>query len=416
MSRRVKQSKDRRNKLKPYVVRWTDGINPAAGRMKWLQRSFRYKLEADRFAAERRLEEPQIDQFAVEPMPLGRFLQEWAKTRKGDDYRVGTRKLDQNTTGRLTAYFGAKTPLPEITPMRAEQFIATLSRIDGRQAPLSPWSRARTLRGVRTIFNKAVEWGLISRNPFNGIKRPRPPDANWYYLPPDEFFALLSASKGKRTVPLRAKAIYALAYCCGLRLGEILSLTWIDNIKITRTVNGHTGEVLILNRPGTDDRPPFHIKDRESRQIRVPRHCLDLLIDLKAYNDMTDETPYIVLGAGQYATLLAKWQRFRQAKREWQNHDVANNTLTRFKRHVEWAGIEPQGSLSLHVLRKCCITNWANHTNNPEVVRKLAGHADIKTTMTYYSKVTEEQRKKAAEVTDRLLEVGLSVAGGTYEG
>ncbi len=87
-----------------------------------------------------------------------------------------------------------------------------------------------------------------------------------------------------------------------------------------------------------------------------------------------------------------------------------------FKRHLRWAGIEPQGQLSLHVLRKCCITNWANHVSNPEVVRKLAGHADIKTTMTYYSKVTEDQREKAAKVTDRLLEAGLSAATGTYEG
>ena len=67
------------------------------------------------------------------------------------------------------------------------------------------------------------------------------------------------------------------------------------------------------------------------------------------------------------------------------------------------------------VLRKGCITNWANHINNPEVVRVLAGHSDIATMMRYYSKVTEEQRKKAAESTDKLLEMGLALAGGTYE-
>jgi integrase len=241
-------------------------------------------------------------------------------------------------------------------------------------------------------------------------------------MPPDEFFALLNASNGKRSVSLRCKVIYALAYCCGLRLGEILSLTWADNIKIVRTprdgVDSFTGEVAILNRPATADHPPFYVKDRESRQIRLPQRCLELLVDLRDYNAMTDESPYVVLDRGQYETMRAKWQRFRQNRREWQNHDMANNTLTNFKRHVKWAGITPQGSLSLHGLRKCCITNWANHISNPEVVRKLAGHSDIKTTMQYYSKVTEEQRRKAAEATDRLLGMGLAASGssGTYEG
>lgn len=175
--------------------------------------------------------------------------------------------------------------------------------------------------------------------------------------------------------------------------------------------------MVVINRPATTEQPPFYVKGRESRQIRIPQHCMALLIDLKDYNAMTDQTPYVVLDRGQYETMRAKWQRFQQDRREWQNKNVANNTLTTFKRHVGWAGITALGSLSLHTLRKCCITNCANHIGNPEVVRKLAGHSDIKTTMQYYSKVTEDQCRKAAEVTDRLLEMGLaSGAAGTYEG
>jgi integrase len=421
MSRRVKQGKDRRNKERPYVVRWSDGPDPT-GKVKWFSQAFKYKLESDRFAAEKRTEEPEIAEFTEEPMQLGRLIVEWSKTRRSEDYRIGTRRLDEDATRRLTDYFGKKTPLSEITPMKAEQFIASLSRIDGRDGTLSAWSRARILRNVRTIFNRAVEWGLTGKNPFAGVKRPRPPESNWYYLPPDEFYAILNASKGKRAVSLRCKVLYALAYCCGLRLGEILSLTWADNIKIVQAVQdgvvSFTGEVHIVNRPGTENSPPFHIKDRESREIRIPQRCLEFLLDLRAYNEMTDQSPYVVLDQGQYLTLAAKWQERRRQRQEWQNKDMANNTLTTFKRHVGWAGINPEGSLSLHTLRKCCITNWANNISNPEVVRKLAGHADIKTTMQYYSKVTEEQRRKAAEVTDRLLEMGLSSprATGTYEG
>lgn len=82
---------------------------------------------------------------------------------------------------------------------------------------------------------------------------------------------------------------------------------------------------------------------------------------------------------------------------------MQNNTLTYFKRHIKWAAIEPTGSLSIHTLRKCCITNWANEISNPEVVRVLAGHADLKTTMQYYCQVDANQRAKAAAATDDLL-------------
>ena len=65
--RRVKQGKDKRNKDRPYVVRWTDGPDPM-GKVKWLSQAFKYKLEADRFASAKRIEEPEIPEF-------GRILQ-----------------------------------------------------------------------------------------------------------------------------------------------------------------------------------------------------------------------------------------------------------------------------------------------------------------------------------------------------
>ena len=430
MSRRVKMSRDARNKGKPWVVRWSDGIDMETGKPRWFQRSFRQRIEARRFAAEKRIEAPDITDAVVPEvgMTLGRFLREWSQTRNTTEYSPGTRSLDQNTCDRLIDHFGKRTPLADIRPMEATQFIAGLERIDGRGKPLAGWTRARILRNARTMFNDAVAWGLLDRNPFGSIQRPKVPESRWHYLMPEHFHDLLNARtepKGKikaRSVPLRYKVLYALAYCCGLRLGEILSLTWADNIEISRHVHEgattprtYAGEVHIVNRPATAALPPFSVKDKESRRIHIPRRCLELLMDLKGYNDMTDQTPYVVLDQKQVQTVLAKWARYRQEGRPWQNKDMANNTLTTFKRHVRWAGIEPQGSFSIHVLRKCCITNWANSISNPEVVRKLAGHSDIKTTMQYYSTVTEQQRKKAAEAIDRLLEAGLATnASGTY--
>ncbi len=413
MSRRVKMCKDARNKGKPYVVRWSDGIDPITSKVKWCGKSFKYKIDAEDFKAEKRVESPDISAAVRTPhsMTLGRFLQEWSGTRNNSDYQSGTRRLDGNTTTRLTTHFGKQMPLVDITPMEAAKFIATLTRIDGKAKPLSPWSRARTLRNVKTMFSTAVEWGLITSNPFGRIRQPKLPECRWHYLMPEEFHALLHASNGKNSVPLRCKALYAIAYCCGLRLGEILSLQWDKNIELVPDVK--TGEVAegivrIDNRPATATEPPFSVKDKEARKIHIPQRCLELLLDLKAYNEITDQTSYVVLDHGQHQTMTAKWKYRRKNKMPWENRDMQNNTLLKFKRHIRWAGIQPEGSLSLHTLRKACITNWANEINNPEVVRRLAGHADIKTTMQFYSTVTEEQRRKAAQAIDRLLEAGLA--------
>ena len=162
-------------------------------------------------------------------------------------------------------------------------------------------------------------------------------------------------------------------------------------------------EIRIEDRPATTTRRPFVVKDTESRRVPVPEHLLNLLVDVKSYNDLPDQTPYVALNEKHYRTAVNKCNRYQMQKRPWVSRDMQNNALVTFKRHVRWAGIEPDGSLSIHTLRKCCITNWANSISNPEVVLVLAGHADIKTTMDYYSQVNDEQRQKAAQTIDNLI-------------
>ncbi len=57
-------------------------------------------------------------------------------------------------------------------------------------------------------------------------------------------------------------------------------------------------------------------------------------------------------------------------------------------------------------LRKSCIQNWANNINNSEVIRVLAGHGDLKTTMKYYAQADKEQRERA-DILNRISPVRL---------
>ena len=161
------------------------------------------------------------------------------------------------------------------------------------------------------------------------------------------------------------------------------------------------GEVRIENRPATSTNPPFDVKDHEARRIPLPKHTLDILTELQAH--VPERIPYILLNERMYRNVVAKWRKFQQKKRAWENQDMANNVLREFKRHLKWAGIKPNGSLAIHTLRKCCGQNWADHIPNPNVVKELMGHSSLATTMKFYNQVNAEHRAEAAALIDNLL-------------
>lgn len=198
---------------------------------------------------------------------------------------------------------------------------------------------------------------------------------------------------------MRWRAFYALCYTAALRLGEALSTLWTD-------IDYGKRQVKVQHRPGTATMPPFEIKDKDSRTVDLPQQSINILEDLYTYCQATQTmSPYVVLDKEQYERVKIKWQRYCKERRPWKNQNLLNNVLTNFKRHLKKAGIEPEEgrTLSVQTLRKSCIQNWANNINNPEVVRVLAGHSDLKTTMQYYCQIDSDQRAKAAAAIDNLL-------------
>lgn len=390
MTEKITIFKDPR-KRKKWVCRWYGVPDPETGTSKRYSKSFATYHEADSFKAKQITAfEKGIPRDRPKDVPLQQFCRDWLATNRAD-LRPESIKLYNHTITRLYGHFGKNMVLRRITAQGAARFVGTQKRKDGR-GPLSKWTRHRIARNCRTMFKDAVDWNLVPSNPFKGVgpKKKTLRVQDWHELTPQQFKQLLSA------VDLRKKATYALFYCLGLRLGEGLSLMW-PNIDFDKAM------VEIKDHPETDTEPPFHVKDHEDREIPIPRFALTILENLRAYNDMTDQSPYVCLSEGQYRTLQAKWLRYRAENRSWRNDCYQNNTLTTFKRDYKRAGIVPNGVLTIQVLRKNCILNWARVNRNPKVTQDLAGHADLATTMTYYSKVGTDAKNQAARSIDGLL-------------
>lgn len=383
--------KDPRNTNKPWVVRWYGEYDPATGKQRRYNKSFRLKAAAEEFQAAKMQEFGQgLPRDKGPKVALGTFCEEWLNTKK-PDLKPATYDLYCYAVRRLEAYFGQDAPIQDIAPKDAAIFVSKQRSIArGREgSPLSDWSREQIKKYGKLVFDAALKWGLVPMNPFDALSFKKLATRRWHRVTASEYRSLSEAAP-----TLRWKAFYALAYTSGARLAELLSLTWND-------LDFESGRLIISNREGTGDMPPFHVKDHEARRIPLPPHTIDLLAEWQT--QAPEGTPYILLGKERYQRIKARWEKLQRENKPWRNRYMVNNALREFKRHYRRAGIRPVGKLTIHTLRKSCGQNWADHLPM-NVVKELMGHSKAETTLEYYNQVDKDHEKKAARVVQKLIE------------
>lgn len=102
---------------------------------------------------------------------------------------------------------------------------------------LAPASIIREMQLMSAALNTArKEWGLISSNPLQDVKRPPKPQPR-DRLPSDVEFERLGHSAGDDLSKLTARAYHAFLFSCetAMRAGEVCGLTW-DNVDLERQV------------------------------------------------------------------------------------------------------------------------------------------------------------------------------------
>jgi integrase len=401
MNAKVTVGYDPRNKKKPHIVRWYGDYDLHTGKQRRYSKAFRLKAKAEQFAAQKTVEFTQgAKRDKPQDITLGSFCKDWLSARK-PELRQASLESYENTIARLEDFFGKDCKLRCIDAQRAAVFVAEQkSRSIGHEGKeLSDASREQIKRNCKCIFNTAVDWGLLTKSPFKGLRSKRLVRKRWHRLTVKEYYALLDVAKS-----VREKVAYSLLYTGGPRMGEAFSLTW-DCIDFENSF------LVVANREGTADMPPFHIKDHEARRIPLPKHTIDLLT--KWQSQAPESVPYILLTKERYERVKAKWHGLREKRKPWRNRYMVNNVLRNFKSHYKRAGIKPVGSLTVHTLRKCAGQNWADHLPM-NVVKELMGHSSIATTQEYYTQVDRDHEVKAVRAIQRLLEKETDVKR-TYE-
>jgi len=221
-------------------------------------------------------------------------------------------------------------------------------------------ARARKLAAIKSFFNYLVENEALEVNPAASIRSPKIPEKEPEYLTEEECIRLLEtiAQKAKPRVRERDKAMAVLFLHTGLRVSEL------TNLKLVNV-------------------------DLDQGQIKITRKG--------------NKEQYLHLN-GETVSMLA---RYLAKRPEAQNGKffvgTCGGNLDRthvygvVRRYLKLAGIN-KSKRGPHLLRHTFCTRLHQKGVDPFIIKDLAGHKSLNTTMRYIKIENKEQ----AEAIDRL--------------
>jgi integrase len=287
---------------------------------------------------------------------------------------------DQKRALRLFEKFiGGETLLSSIKPRHAEAFISR--RLS---TGLSDATVNKDLRTLRRVFNLAIEprnYLQEGQNPFGKLKQRKMSRNAIRYVTPKEYHKLMDAAEDPWW-----QALIAVAYCGGLRRGEILHLTWAD-------VDFENHRIYVQAKRQTSGLLEWEPKDHENRVVPMSDQAELLLVRMQS--EAKEGHPYVFISAERLVRLKHRQEEGAFDPRS----EIINNLRRDFHAIRLRAGV---ARCTLHDLRRSAITNWGKKLPI-HVVQQLAGHSDMKTTRQYYLAVRPEDLQSASEVLNEIL-------------
>jgi integrase/recombinase XerC/integrase/recombinase XerD len=135
-----------------------------------------------------------------------------------------TRRAYRADLTELARWAGDRGIAPtRVAPRDVRRYVAHLSR-----SGASPSTSARKLAAARALFTTLREHGQIAHNPAELVSSPRRPRELPRVLSARDASRLLAGIAASSPLELRDRAMFELAYSCGLRAEELVSLGWED--------------------------------------------------------------------------------------------------------------------------------------------------------------------------------------------
>lgn len=299
-----------------------------------------------------------------EDITFGDFAKRWITAHRSRIRERTAISYEQHLT-RFIPFFG-RYKLRQITPEMVENFIAELEN-----QGLSAATCAKHLRTLKTIFNRAVEWNYLSRNPAQFIKPPRVIQKEVDYLTPAELQTLIDACLPEH------KALIMTAVLTGMRRGELLGLRWPDIDFNSNTIfvrvalyKGKLDELKSQHSRRKIPMPKVLVQELKTHQARLavdlPSNELDLVFPNAAGKPMD-----------------------------------GNNLVKRiFEPTLKRAGLR---RIRFHDLRHSFASLLIAQNEPIKYIERVMGHSSIQVTMKNYAHLLPDAGEQAAKRLEELV-------------
>ena len=285
----------------------------------------------------------------------------WEAALKGFAADLRRRALAPNTQRAYGAdavqfarWSSARGLEPAAVDARAlRRFAASLS-----EQERAPATVARKLAALRALFQTEIELGTRVDNPAELVSSPKRPQRLPRVLKAQEVAALLDGIAAATPLELRDRAMFELAYACGLRAQELVSLTLsaVDFDAELVRVEGKGGKTRLV--PVGE-----HALAALERYLARGRPHLH-----RGADDGSGEAPLLISKSGQALSTSDVRRRLRL----WVRRAVA---------HASAAATLPEAHP--HALRHSFATHLLEGGADLRVIQELLGHSTISTTQVY---------------------------------
>jgi integrase len=284
--------------------------------------------------------------------------------------------------------------LQDLTAQHLDEFYARCLKEEGgrrKDSKVSPTTVHHRHVALKMALERAVESGVLSKNPAQFTSPPRPARPEMRVLSEDEAHTLLAALVGTR-----GELAAYLALTTGARLGELLALRWGDVdleagvARIRRTVVEH----MVGQGRGSW----YSFKEPKSGHGRTVDMGAATITRLRAHRKTQAEVR-IAAGADDWTDLdlviaSPTGAPFRPS-----------TTSGWFRNVVADTGLE---GVRFHDLRHAHATFLLKAGTPPHVVSRRLGHSTVAFTLQVYAHVLPGQQREAAEAIEATLLAGVA--------
>jgi len=248
--------------------------------------------------------------------------------------------------------------LAEITVRDSQRFLTETHQRAKRGAELY-------YRTLKAAFNRAIEWGYISSNPFLKCRLPRVYKSYPVFLTKKEFNLIPDSTDNQLY-----RDIFSLGFYSGMRLGEMVNMRW-------SWVDFEGGFITVLGDQH------FISKGKKDRKIPMSAIVREIFERRLANSSNYNSQDYIFM-------------RIPGIK-------LTEDYVSRkFKKAVKKANLS--NKIHFHTLRHSFASNLVQNGVDLYVVKELLGHEDIRTTQVY-SHLQTDNLFKAVKLLDTVSKI-----------